>query len=89
MQAKTPLDAERGLIFMQEMMDLSKQPNVHQPTDAQAVFYRKADGSYEILMAGPSHFSPELRNEKVVRQQLAYAKPFTLCSGMKLLLILN
>lgn len=80
-QAKTPLDAERGLLFMQEMMELTKQPTVNIPTELQAVFFRKPDKSYEILMAGPSHFSPELRNEEALRQQLAYAQPFTLCKG--------
>lgn len=66
---------------MQEMLDLSKQPMTQQPTEVQAVFYRKVDETYEILMAGPSHFSPELRDEEAIRQQLVYAKPFTLCTG--------
>lgn len=64
-------------------MELSKQPAANIPTELQAVFFRKPDNTYEILMAGPSHFSPELRNEEALRQQLVYAKPFTLCTGMQ------
>lgn len=81
-QAKSPVDAERGLLFMQEMMELSKQPTINVPTELQAVFYRNPDNSYEILLAGPSHFSPELRNEEALRQRLAYAQPFTLCAPL-------
>lgn len=66
---------------MQEMVELSKQPNVHQvATEPQAVFFRKPDNKHEILMAGPSHFSRELRDDDLVRQQIVYANPFIACS---------
>lgn len=83
LQAKSPLDAERGLLFMQEMMELSKQPTINVPTELQAVFFRKPDNTYEILMAGPSHFSPKMRTDEALRLQLAYAQPFTLCAPLE------
>lgn len=46
----------------------------------QAVYFKKPDDTYEILMAGPSHFSPELIGEKAVREQIIYADPLMLCS---------
>lgn len=65
---------------MQEMVELSKQPSLTAATEPQAVFFRRADNKFEILMAGPSHFSRELRDEDRVRQQMVYAEPSTLCT---------
>lgn len=45
-----------------------------------AVYFKKPDDTYEILMAGPSHFSPELIGEKAVRERIIYADPLMLCS---------
>lgn len=66
---------------MQEMVELSKQPSVPAATEPQAVFFRKPDNQYEILMAGPSHFSRELRDDDLVRQLIVYANPFLSCTG--------
>lgn len=46
----------------------------------QAVYFKKPDDTFEILMAGPSHFSPELIGEKAVRERIIYADPLMLCS---------
>lgn len=67
---------------MQEMVELSKGQNVNTATELQSVFFKKSDEGYEILMAGPSHFSPELVGDTAVREKIAYAIPLTLCSGM-------
>lgn len=49
----------------------------------QAVFFSTDnDESLEIIMAGPSHFSPELIGENSVYQKIVYANPLKLCSGM-------
>lgn len=52
----------------------------------QAVFFKRADGRMEILMAGPSHFSKELTGEEFIQEKLVYAEPFRLCSKLKNLL---
>lgn len=37
----------------------------------------------EIIMAGPSHFSPELVGDNSVHQNVVYANPIKLCSGIE------
>lgn len=37
---------------------------------------------YEVLKAGPSHFSPQLTGENYIIQEAAIADPIRLCSGM-------
>lgn len=81
MQAKTPEDAARGLIFIQEMVELSKHTNLDGITQLQAVYYIDEDKNYEILKAGPSHFSPELTDEKSIKEKAVFAIPYRLCSG--------
>lgn len=44
-------------------------------------FTTSDDDSVEVIMAGPSHFSPELIGESSVRQKVVYANPLKLCSG--------
>lgn len=81
LQAKSPEDAERGLLFMQEMVELTKQQNLNTITQLQAVYYLKDDKSFEILKAGPSHFSPELTDDNSVHKKAVLAEPIRLCSG--------
>uniref|UniRef100_A0A2M4A9I8 alpha-1,2-Mannosidase n=1 Tax=Anopheles triannulatus TaxID=58253 RepID=A0A2M4A9I8_9DIPT len=81
--AKSPEDAERGLIFMQEMVELSKS-NAIPNTQLQAVaFKRKGDTELHVLEAGPSHFGMELTKDMSVVQQAVYAQPIKLCSTLK------
>ncbi|XP_037037470.1 ER degradation-enhancing alpha-mannosidase-like protein 3 [Bradysia coprophila] len=82
--AKSPEDAEKGLLFMQEMLELSKSQTVSQLTELQAVFFSTgSDESIEVIMAGPSHFSPELTGENSIRQKVVYANPIKLCSELQ------
>ncbi len=82
LKAKSPEDAEKGLLFMQEMLELSKSQTVSQMTELQAVFFSiDNDESIEVIMAGPSHFSPELIGANSVHQRVVYANPLKLCSG--------
>uniref|UniRef100_A0A6B2EDQ8 alpha-1,2-Mannosidase n=1 Tax=Phlebotomus kandelakii TaxID=1109342 RepID=A0A6B2EDQ8_9DIPT len=81
--AKSPEDAERGLLFMQEMVELSKQQAASPTMQLQAVFFKKSDGSYEILKAGPSHFSPELTDDQSVQQKAVLAEPIRLCAALQ------
>ncbi|XP_059621126.1 ER degradation-enhancing alpha-mannosidase-like protein 3 [Phlebotomus argentipes] len=81
--AKSPEDAERGLVFMQEMVELSKQQAASPTMQLQAVFFKKPDGSYEILKAGPSHFSPELTDDQSVHQKAVLTEPLRLCAALE------
>lgn len=82
-QAKTPEDAAQGLVFMKEMMELTQQQQQESNsiTALQAVFFETEDNQFEVLKAGPSHFSPELTDEKSVKQKVVLAQPYRLCSG--------
>lgn len=65
---------------MQEMVELSKTQSTTPITQLQAVYFLNTDGTYEILNAGPSHFSPELTGDQSVTAQALYAEPINLCS---------
>lgn len=81
--AKSPEDAERGLIFMQEMVELSKSNSIPN-TQLQAVaFKREGDQELHILEAGPSHFGMELINDMSIEQRAVFAKPSKMCSALK------
>lgn len=81
--AKSPEDAERGLIFMQEMVELSKSNSIPN-TQLQAVaFKREGDQELHILEAGPSHFGMELVNDMSIEQRAVFAKPSKMCSALK------
>ncbi|XP_055594494.1 ER degradation-enhancing alpha-mannosidase-like protein 3 [Uranotaenia lowii] len=82
--AKSPEDAERGLMFMQEMVELSKS-NAIPKTQLQGVTFRKPGGTGELqlLKAGPSHFGPELTGDMKVTGRAFYANPTKLCTTLK------
>uniref|UniRef100_A0A1S4GZW9 alpha-1,2-Mannosidase n=2 Tax=Anopheles gambiae TaxID=7165 RepID=A0A1S4GZW9_ANOGA len=81
--AKSPEDAERGLIFMQEMVELSNSNSIPN-TQLQAVAYkREGEREMRILEAGPSHFGMELVNDLAVVQRAVFAKPAKVCSALK------
>lgn len=82
-QAKTPEDAEKGLLFMKEIVELSKSNGATSIADLQAVFFKKETGGIEILMAGPSHFSKELTDNESIQRKVIFADPYRLCSTMK------
>ncbi|XP_039949166.1 ER degradation-enhancing alpha-mannosidase-like protein 3 isoform X1 [Bactrocera tryoni] len=79
--AKSPDDGEMGLLFMQEMLELTKIQNMNQLAQLQAVAYSPNDKSndWTALMAGPSHFSPELVGDRFVEGELVMATPFRAC----------
>lgn len=66
LQARTPTDAEEGLLFMQEMVQLAKSQSQQPDTPPQAVAFttRSDDGEDKqiVLTAGPAHFGHELRD---------------------------
>ncbi|XP_053957450.1 ER degradation-enhancing alpha-mannosidase-like protein 3 isoform X1 [Anastrepha ludens] len=80
--AKSPEDGEMGLLFMQEMLELTKIQSMNQLAQLQAVAYSVDGNSNEwtALMAGPSHFSPELVGDQFVEGELIFATPFRACN---------
>ncbi|KAM7352672.1 ER degradation enhancer, mannosidase alpha-like 2 isoform 1-T3 [Cochliomyia hominivorax] len=79
--AKSPEDGEMGLLFMQEMLELTKLQSMNQLAQLQAVAYTVDDKSTEwtALMAGPSHFTPELVDDEFVEGEIIMADPFKAC----------
>lgn len=83
--ARSTADAEDGLLFMQEMVEMSKMQS-HQPdTAAQGVSFNVADNGGGkvrtiILQAGPSHFGINLRGDKKVSAPIVIADPLNACS---------
>lgn len=81
-QAKSPEDAEKGLLFMKEIVELSKSQLSTSVAELQAVFFKKPNSRMEILMAGPSHFSKELTGSESIQRRAIFAEPFRLCSKL-------
>ena len=84
-QAKTPEDAEKGLLFMKEIVELSKSQVATSIAELQAVFFKKdsTEGGIELLLAGPSHFSKELTGNESIKRKVVLAQPFRLCSKLE------
>lgn len=82
--AKTPQDAEEGLLFMQEMVELSKSHNQDQETRPVLISFTKPSSNKNqlpqqiTLMAGPSQFGPDMTNKKVTAKVIL-ANPSLAC----------
>lgn len=61
-QAKSPEDAEEGLLFMQEMIELSKQQTNQQDTPPKMVSFEVDRLNKKLLFAGPAQFGRQLSN---------------------------
>ncbi|XP_044751179.1 ER degradation-enhancing alpha-mannosidase-like protein 3 [Coccinella septempunctata] len=85
--ARTPADAENGLLFMKEMVKLSKlQPDV-QETVAQSVSFQIQNDKNEVhtisIHACPALFGINLRGEQVVSSTTAFVDPYTACEDLQ------
>lgn len=80
--AKSPEDAERGLIFMQEMVELSKS-NAIPKTQLQEVSFQRGGEELQVLKAGPSHFGPELTGDMSLSQRAVFATPSKVCNSLR------
>lgn len=85
--ARTPTDAEEGLLFMQEMVELAKSQSQLPDTPPQAVaFTVKGAGDSEekrvVISAGPAHFGRELRGNDQVKGRVGVADPLRLCGDL-------
>lgn len=68
---------------MQEMIELSKMQSQQSETKPQSVVFTKpgSDPPQEVtLLAGPAHFSPELRGSNEISGKVIFANPISACS---------
>ncbi|XP_043472173.1 ER degradation-enhancing alpha-mannosidase-like protein 3 isoform X2 [Leptopilina heterotoma] len=85
--AKTTHDAEEGLLFMQEMIELSKfQPQQIAETKPQLISFVKPGiqpAERVTLLAGPAQFGTDLRgNNNKVTGKVVIAQPFSACAEL-------
>ncbi|XP_016043949.1 ER degradation-enhancing alpha-mannosidase-like protein 3 isoform X3 [Erinaceus europaeus] len=83
MGAASSIDAEDGLRFMQEMIELSSQQQKEQQLPPRAVqivshpFFGRV-----VLTAGPAQFGPDLSKHKETRGFVVSSKPYNGCSEL-------
>jgi ER degradation enhancer, mannosidase alpha-like 3 len=80
-QARSAADAEEGLVFMHEMLELSKAQAEAAPL---IVSYRGAAHPLPVrLSAGPAHFGRVLRGSQHVTARVALAEPMRACAPLQ------
>ncbi|KAJ8669869.1 hypothetical protein QAD02_001128 [Eretmocerus hayati] len=82
--ARTPQDADEGLLFMQEMVELSKIQNRQQQQETNPVvvsFIKPNSNPFQkvTLLGGPAQFGKNLKNEKLTGN-VVLANPPSGCS---------
>ncbi|PSN33488.1 hypothetical protein C0J52_15395 [Blattella germanica] len=86
-QARTPSDAEEGLLFMQEMVELAKTQSQQPDAPPQAVafnvqFANEQKEKQVVISAGPAHFGRELRGSDQVKGRIGVADPLRVCGDL-------
>lgn len=85
-QARSPMEAEDGLIFMQEMLELSKLQSLMPDRKPQAITVpiktKMGEEQVMILKAGPSQFGVNLLGNQMVKGRTALVEPFHACSEL-------
>ncbi|GAB1597645.1 ER degradation-enhancing alpha-mannosidase-like protein 3 [Argonauta hians] len=79
-EAASPMDAEDGMKFMQEMIEFSKNQHneaQHEPLLVQILSSNSDDVS--VLSAGPAQFGYNLKNSSPIQGQLMVAEPYKAC----------
>lgn len=82
-EAATPMDAEDGMKFMQEMIELSKNQNneaQHEPLIVQILPPSGDENS--VLSAGPAQFGYNLKNSSPIQGRLMIADPYKACTPL-------
>ncbi|CAH1286547.1 unnamed protein product [Diabrotica balteata] len=81
--ARSAADAEEGLLFMQEMVELSKLQSQQPEPSAQAisipVLGSKEDEQLIVLHAGPSQFGKNLKGDQHLTAQVVLVRPSRGC----------
>ncbi|KAL1117484.1 hypothetical protein AAG570_004807 [Ranatra chinensis] len=80
-KAKSIVDGEEGLVFMQEMLELARLQSLD--TLPKAVIYTTPGGQRVVLSAGPAHFGKQLRGDDKVSGRVGVADPLRACSALK------
>ncbi|KAG5898085.1 hypothetical protein JTB14_001789 [Gonioctena quinquepunctata] len=84
--ARSAADAEEGLVFMQEMVELSKLQAQQPEPLSQAVSIPMVDDKGEkqimVLPAGPSQFGKNLKSDQHVTAQTLLVRPFRGCDDI-------
>lgn len=84
LKAKTPQDSEEGLLFMQEMVELTKM-QIQPETKPQTVTFVKpnTDPPEKVtLLAGPAQFGPELQNFDKITGKVIFTYPPAACTDL-------
>ncbi|XP_077267006.1 ER degradation enhancer, mannosidase alpha-like 2 isoform X1 [Temnothorax americanus] len=80
--AKTPQDSEEGLLFMQEMVELTKM-QIQPETKPHTVTFIKPNTNPPekvTLLAGPAQFGPELQNK--ITGKVIFTYPPAACTNL-------
>ncbi|XP_063228642.1 ER degradation-enhancing alpha-mannosidase-like protein 3 isoform X2 [Bacillus rossius redtenbacheri] len=80
--ARSSSDAEEGLLFMQEMVELSKAQTQQAETQPQAVVFRNSENHDVVITAGPAHFGHELKDSEKVTGRVGVAEPLKACTDL-------
>lgn len=84
--AKTTQDSEEGLLFMQEMVELSKMQMQQPETKPQTVTFIKSNTDpveKVTLLAGPAQFGPELQNFDKITGKVIFTYPPAACTDLQ------
>ncbi|XP_033188408.1 ER degradation enhancer, mannosidase alpha-like 2 isoform X2 [Bombus vancouverensis nearcticus] len=83
--AKTPQDSEEGLLFMQEMVEISKMQSQQTEAKPQAVTFVKPNTNPPqiiTLLAGPAQFGLELQGLNKVTGKVVFTFPSAACTDL-------
>lgn len=83
--AKTLQDSEEGLLFMQEMVELSKMQAQQAETKPQTVTFTKPHTDppeRTVLLAGPAQFGPELQSFDKITGKVIFTNPSKACTDL-------
>lgn len=82
-QAKATEDAEEGLLFMQEMVEISRSTSSQPDNPPRIVSFQihQSGGAAKdvVLKAGPAQFGLDLKDDVKVTSRLAIGTPFRMC----------
>ncbi|XP_015119637.1 ER degradation-enhancing alpha-mannosidase-like protein 3 [Diachasma alloeum] len=77
--ARTVQDAEEGLMFMQEMVELNRRQTQDEGIRPQTVTLVRSGGKEMSFLGGPAQFGPKLRGEKRVVGKPVLVEPSKAC----------
>ncbi|XP_035232820.1 ER degradation-enhancing alpha-mannosidase-like protein 3, partial [Stegodyphus dumicola] len=81
-QADSPERAEEGVIFMQEMIELSRAQSMNEHVRT-VYFYLPDQKNKVVLNAGPAQFGVDIKGRQPIISQIRIAQPITACSHIQ------